>query len=699
MIYPLCILLIALLNLLLGIFVLSRGVNKKPNRYFCLWVISAGIWQIMDFGLCLSPNPEFALKWVKIMIIGVMFIPSTFFAFIVNMLKETDYIRVKLIPIGYLLSITFYIFSLTGLFISDVYTIPGRGYFPTFNPTTPFPPLFLIFFYGFTLVGVFLLFRRLKRASSALEKNQIKYLLWGLNIAILGGISNFVLAFEGNQIFPIGNLSEAIFVWMTAIAIVRYRLMDIDIIIRPGITYAILTSIVTVIWLGSIFFFENIVHFTSLPSRILGIFIAIFIFNILKDKVQSIVDRLFYKERQELASVSEKAIKEITSTIDPEIITTSCLNVLSEHLHPQFISLFLPSENKKSYEVQYIVGEGEKPILLSADEPLIKWLKEKKRALFKERLLYRRVEEEIEEGIRKTKAALILPLIIGDNLIGVLTVGEKKGATYYSYGEINLFNTITKELALALENTRLYGELKEKTVALEAANQIKSNFLNTISHELNTPLTVIIGELYLLERALKTVGNKTTSTAMEKIKKKLDQLSFLIEEILDVAYLEKGGKYVSKREHVNIKGVITNMVDYFKILYEQKGIQLKIDFEEEISLISDSKMIENILFRLINNAIKFTSSGGWITVGAKKGEKDEVLFFVQDTGVGIKKDDQQKIFDRFVQVDGSTIRRYDGVGLGLSIVKEMVETLSGRIWVESELNKGSKFIFMVKNLS
>ncbi len=207
MIYSGFLLFCALVNLSLGLFVLSRESKQVVNRTFCYWLISMTIWHIMDFGLSISPNDEFALKWIKVMLTGVFFIPSTFYHFVVSFLKEKGKMRYYFIPIGYIISFLFIPLSLSGFLVDGVISFKTGGYFPQFADT-PFPQMLLFFFYSWTLAGTFLLIRRFIRTKSAIEKNQLKYVIIGLTIAILGGIFNFALALGEKRIFPVGNLAE-----------------------------------------------------------------------------------------------------------------------------------------------------------------------------------------------------------------------------------------------------------------------------------------------------------------------------------------------------------------------------------------------------------------------------------------------------------------------------------------------------------
>ncbi|MEW6482482.1 MAG: ATP-binding protein [bacterium] len=698
MIYTGFLLLGVFLNLLLGLFVLSREGKDKTKKTFCYWTISMAIWNFMDFGLSLFTNPQSALKWAQIMIIGVFFIPSTFYHFVVSFLKEGGRRRYYLIPIGYIISLTFIPTSLSGFLVSGVTPLKREGFFPLFAKT-PFPFLFLLFFYGFTVAGVFLLVRRYIRTRSPMEKNQLKYVLIGLLIAGAGAIFNFLLAFKIRGVFPMGNIAELAFVGLTAYSIVKYHLMDINLVIRPGIIYGTLTGLIIATWLFSIFVFEQLFHIDSSGVRLLGLFVAIFVFSVLKDRVQYLVDRLFYRERQELAQATSKIAKDITSTVDPDIIATSTMDEIYKTCHPEFVSLLMLSRDMKFYEIKALMGEGEKEVFIPINDPLIGWLKRERRGIFreeKEGYLSKPKLRIVVEGMEKRKTRFTIPLFFQDELIGLLNLGDKR-IGYYTYPEIDFLETVGKELSIALANTKLYSELKEKKEELEKALQAKTDFLHIVSHELNTPLSVIIGEIHVMERELKK-KKIDLSSMTDLIKKKGEQLSLIIKDMMDVASLEKGEKkYEPKKEEIDVERLISEAVSSFKLMALNKGLIIRAEVGEEISFTSDKNVLENILFRLLDNAIKFTPSGGEILVGAEKKE-DGVLFFVKDTGIGIREEDREKIFERFSQLDQSSIRKYGGLGLGLSIAKDMVLALEGKIWVEGEINKGSKFCFTLPSL-
>ncbi|MEW6104252.1 MAG: ATP-binding protein [bacterium] len=689
--YKISLVSVVLFNLFLGIFVLTKNVNARINRIFCIYSGFLSIWGFGMLALSLVPESkeEIALWCVPILHFGLVFLPPIFFHFVLSLTKNEAKFNRCLSQIGYLMSTLFFIIDRIGSFsISSGVTFIFGSYRIVGGPLSPFFNLFFLLLVSF---GIYLLFASYKIVSSPLEKNYYKYLFFGMSVVLLSAISN-ILRVMGFRVYPLAHIGILFFNIMTAYSIVKYKLMDIDLVIRPGIAYGTLTGLITATWLCSIFVFERFLFVSSFISRLLSMFIVIFVFNVLKERVQTIVDRLFYRERLELSKATARIANQITSSVDPDLIIASSIDELHNSIHSRFIVLMLLNNEETFYEIKYIFGEVDKKAFspfITLNNPFVEWLKKQRGWVLRDEIDGRREAIKVNYEMEKNNIRFVTPLFIQDKIIGLLLLGEKK-VGYYTFPEISLLETTANELAIALENTRLYSELKEKKEELEKANQAKTDFLHIVSHELNTPLSVIMGQTYLLEKGLK---KKTDISSMvDVIKKRGEHLAALIKDIMDVSSLEKGEKYEPKRDTIDIERLISNTVKSFKLMAFNKGLEIEIDVASDVSFTSDKSVLENILFRLLDNAIKFTPSGGEILVGAEKRE-GEVLFFVKDTGIGIADEYKEKIFERFSQIDQSSTRKYGGLGLGLSIVKDMVQALKGKIWVEGELNKGSKFCF------
>ena len=238
------------------------------------------------------------------------------------------------------------------------------------------------------------------------------------------------------------------------------------------------------------------------------------------------------------------------------------------------------------------------------------------------------------------------------------------------------------------------AEIMKETA--EAANKAKSDFLANMSHELRTPLNAIIGFSELMSTGL---GGPLTDQQKEYVADIFtsgQHLLSLINDILDLSKVE-AGKMELQMSEFSIKKLLENSISLFKEKAYKQSLQMTFEIAEGLdTMTGDERKIRQVLFNLVSNATKFTPDGGKIhTVAALADDKDFLEFSVLDTGIGISREDQKKLFTPFQQVDVRLTREYKGTGLGLSLCKKLVELHGGRIWIESEADKGSRFIFVI----
>lgn len=244
--------------------------------------------------------------------------------------------------------------------------------------------------------------------------------------------------------------------------------------------------------------------------------------------------------------------------------------------------------------------------------------------------------------------------------------------------------TINKSL-----DTRL-GELAELNVRLFEANKLKNHFLANVSHELRTPLTSIIGFAELLRESHLTDGGRSLRYS-ENILSSGRMLLAIINDLLDLAKIE-AGKLELHIGPVNLRDMADALIDFMQPLAMKKKLTLVSDVADDIPAVhSDSGRIQQVLYNLLSNAVKFTDEGGRVELRITRPDPDRVRLTVTDTGVGIPSDKLERIFESFVQLDGSMTREHSGTGLGLTITRELVQLLGGTITATSEVGRGSVF--------
>jgi signal transduction histidine kinase len=256
---------------------------------------------------------------------------------------------------------------------------------------------------------------------------------------------------------------------------------------------------------------------------------------------------------------------------------------------------------------------------------------------------------------------------------------------------VNLLTTLASQSKVAIENAGLFSEIEEKGRQIEAANRHKSEFLANMSHELRTPLNAIIGFSEVLLDPSLQVSEEERSQFLTDVLSSGKHLLGLINEVLDLAKIE-AGKMELQIEPALLQDVVESVSNTMRSLAVKKSIDLRVESDERLGPFPmDGARVKQVLLNLVGNAIKFTPEGGRVWV--RTGSNDQtVCVEVGDTGRGIRAEDQERIFLEFQQA-ASEAGKPQGTGLGLALAKKFVEMHGGKIWLESEVGKGSRFFF------
>jgi signal transduction histidine kinase len=291
------------------------------------------------------------------------------------------------------------------------------------------------------------------------------------------------------------------------------------------------------------------------------------------------------------------------------------------------------------------------------------------------------------------RSLLAVPLLREDRIMGGLTIYRRRTGSF-SPEVINLLQTFATQSVLAIQNARLFREIEDKNRQIEAANRHKSEFLANMSHELRTPLNAIIGFSEVLQEKLFGELNEKQAEYTDDILTSGRHLLSLINEILDLSKVE-AGRMELELATFDLPLAIDNARTFVRERATRHGITLDVKVDERLGdFVGDERKIKQILLNLLSNAVKFTPEGGRVGISARQVD-GSVEISVSDTGIGIAPEDEPKIFEEFRQVGSDYAHKVEGTGLGLTLAKKFVELHGGRIWVESEVGKGSTFTFML----
>nr|WP_321405443.1 response regulator [uncultured Carboxylicivirga sp.] len=306
-------------------------------------------------------------------------------------------------------------------------------------------------------------------------------------------------------------------------------------------------------------------------------------------------------------------------------------------------------------------------------------------------------EEQMLFEKLKLENILIVPVFARDEFWGFIGFGNTTKGVPWVESNRAIFRAYTVTLGIAIAKERDALLLKEAKNAAEAATRAKSDFLARMSHEIRTPMNAIVGWTHLAIEKEATHGH---SDYLHKIQASSKSLLGIINDILDFSKIE-AGKLSLENIDFDLEQVFDDLSNMVSYKAHEKGLDFiyALDADVPLNLIGDPLRLSQVLINLVNNAIKFTNEGEIVTSVLVLQEDDndvELLFEVKDTGIGIKPDLQEFLFESFSQADISTTRKYGGTGLGLAICKRLSDLMGGRIWVESEYGSGSSFFFTVK---
>src|SRR5262244_2629031 len=295
------------------------------------------------------------------------------------------------------------------------------------------------------------------------------------------------------------------------------------------------------------------------------------------------------------------------------------------------------------------------------------------------------------------QSLLAVPLLLEQRIMGALTVYRREAGSF-APEVVNLLQTFATQSVLAIQNARLFREIEDKSRQIEAANRHKSEFLANMSHELRTPLNAIIGFSEVLQERMFGELNEKQAEYTEDILSSGQHLLSLINEILDLSKVE-AGRMELELTTFDLPLAIDNARTFVRERATKHGINLDVNIDEHLGdYVGDERKIKQILLNLLSNAVKFTPEGGRIGINARKVD-GAVEISVRDTGIGISPEDQAKVFEEFRQVGSNYVHKTEGTGLRLTLAKKFVELHGGRIWVDSEIGKGSTFSFTLPERS
>ncbi|MCX5665625.1 MAG: ATP-binding protein, partial [Candidatus Omnitrophica bacterium] len=573
------------------------------------------------------------------------------------------------------------------------------GYYPR---ASVLHPVFLVFFMSLISLSIFHTAYSFIKRNSLFDDNrreQIKYMFWAYFLyapACIDFLPNYGIA-----LYPFGFVFSTAFLAMIAYAIARHQLMNIEVIVKKTLVFAgLLASVFAILVLPTLLIQDYIFRSAGTGGRLIGSILSgiIIILSLRRMEIFliNVTDRHLFQKKYDYRELLRTFTSEVLTVVNLDKLVNLTVDKLADIVKVSSSAVLLLNEEKRQFDVVASRDVKDPRVVLVRPDGIVTFLEQTHGYLLKKELIERRVyiPPSIQEIIDKLNAELIIPMVLHNDVMGILSLGKKKSDEDYSQDDLDILLPLARTLAIAISNARLFSELGKAQA--EAAQREKMAVIGTLSaginHEICNPLGIARGqcEAFLLNVKDGLYNNKSSEELLTKAKeimtkviKETDRATAITKKLSSFAKPAKG-----EAELVNIDKEIDDVLGL--VGYELKLD--KIEFEKHIEkdlpgMLVDKKQLQEVLFNLIRNAGQAIGEKGKIIVAVKQDE-GKVFIDVKDTGSGIPDDKLKELFNPFF----TTKEPGKGTGLGLFIVRQVVEKNGGKIYLkETKVGEGTTF--------
>ncbi len=679
-----------LINLGFGLLVYWKsGVHRRVNLTFSILAWACAGWAfsvLVEYFLMGSPSMLF---WGRMSFATSGITPAAFLCFSLIFPEEKRNVSsVKLLLLG-LPSILFSGLSFTNQIVFSLSSGSRIFHYGRFYP------FFSVYLSCYILSGFVFLINSYRKAIG-LVRLQIKYCFVGMFLtACIGVAANLFLPMVGiSRHNWLGPSFTVIYVGFAAYSIVRYRLMDINIVFKKGTTYILLLLLLFVpsflfIVLSQKVFFDKISYLFSVVIVALLFLITILFYRI-KPRTERAVEQVLFKKLYDYRETLAEFSKAMVSILDLQSLSKKIIDTITQTMGVQKASLFLWDDEKGSYSLfeSKNIRMADSAPQLSKDNPLPRYLQKAKQIIVREELAKGVHLQELNDVVNEMsliEADVSIPFISKRQLIGMINLSHKFTRDIYSHEDIELLSTLANQTAVAIENARLYEDLKRSKSYIRRADRLASLGTLTagLAHEIRNPLVAIKTLTQLLPDRLD--DEEFRDQFLKIASGEVDRISSLVNELLDFARPSD-----PKLDFENINTILDGMILLVSTETKKKQIAIAKNYASDLPFVQiDREQIKQVFLNILLNAIQATSENGKITVKTrsfiKSGGEPYIQVECTDTGCGIQPEHIEEIFNPFFTTKNT------GSGLGLSISHQIVQDHLGYIDVESQWGKGSSF--------
>ncbi|NQS99633.1 MAG: GAF domain-containing protein [Candidatus Omnitrophica bacterium] len=679
---------------ILGLFVYFKNRTNKINKKYALFCLCTVFWSFNYLLWQMAKESQVALFFCRGLMAGAIFIPILFLHFVLFLLGIAEQKR-KIIGFGYCIFFIFFILNFTPLFVKGVGPKLSFPFWP--EAGIAFAP-FLLFWIWHCIYPCILLFRGF-RQNIGIKRNQIRYVLLGILIGYFGGSTNYFLWYD-IHIMPYGNFLIASSVIIMAYGIVAHRLMDINVIITRGLAYTGITVVIAGAYIGMMAgvdrIFAGVVGYSPTWAHsllfIVVLFALIYVLPQMKTRALEITRKALFRGKYDYQQELAEATRKIPTILNRKELAHYILDKIRDTMMVNRLAIFIFDETEHTYPALASFGLDKKivtRIKIGENSALPSLLRNNNSPLVKEELKRTGMVPEaatklVLEQLDFLDAELCIPLMVRDDLTGIITLSNKKSGEMHTDEDLTLLSTLANQVALTVEYIKAIDKIttEKRYVGLGKAAM-------RMAHDIKNPLVPLKAFLQLLPdkypnefKQMGEIDQEFTGRFYESALDGVDRINLLIERAL---HYSSHPEPVFSRVRMN--DILDEVLNQGDAGLKQWNINLKRKYDtSDTFIMADGEQLIELFSNLIANSIEamegVKSRTLFITT---QSVNDRVAAEIIDSGCGIPKDKIDTIFDPFITY------KHKGSGLGLAIAKKIVDDHKGIIEVSSQPGRGTSF--------
>ena len=695
------------MSLVFGLMVVANQPRQPATRFFFVLTVGIALWALGIAAFLATNVLAAALVYLRVYYIGAALIAAAMIsvATYIGARRTTKYVPVTawaLFGIVASMIIVRVDWLIVQVALNDhTVMIHPIGYF-----------IYMAYFMLLFLVALIILAHQARRRSALLVRSQLRLISYAYGIAgSVGMVFNLLLPAVGRyDLIWIGPLSTFIFIPLAYLTIVKHRLFGLKDAAVRTIAYAMLLSLLTIVYYAATYSISAIIsafsgHDTGGIPGFWGVLAALFLgflFQPTKQFFDRLTDKLFYRQGYTIESFVDEIGQILLHTMGLRLLTARLAACLTRLIKARQVIFAVYDDGR--FRIFGSHGHT-RPPQVDLTELAVQYQLEQLDDVA--------VVESLPDRLRRTmklqKIAIIMTLSLQDDIVGFMLIGESQKKNYVER-DLSMLRAVRGELAIAIKNAQSMEEVNELNTELqqriEAATQelrmsnqqlqrldeAKNEFISMASHQLRTPLTSIKGYLDMLLQGDLGPVRPTQKAVLREAFSSSERMVQLINDFLSISRLQTG-TFTMNRQLASLSDIVRSEMALLKVVAKQHTITLSVHIDEDVPTLDiDAEKLRQVVMNMIDNAIFYSKERTTVKVSLCCNTQ-EVVFTVEDQGIGVPKAEQSGVFGKFFRASNARKRRPDGTGVGLFLARKVVLEHGGSMIFTSKENKGSTFGF------